>query len=172
MQDRQHPLSLGHRVLRLSLTWLLIGAVIGLFNGRGTGSGIEIASMMIGGMIALMLPGIFLGVIGGDATGSIVGIAGGLLGYWLAQLGGGVAVQPPVVGVIVIFSGLLGATGFLFLRFLFWKYRMIFRSIRWLIDATPLSGKLSGLAGHVHKSHRLAGNSVAGKLPSMASRFR
>ncbi len=172
MGNRQHRRSLGRRVLCLSLTWLFIGAVIGVVNGRGTGTAIEIVSMMLGGMIALLIPGILLGVIGGDARGSIVGAAGGLLGYWLAQLGGNVAVQPPVLGMIVIFSGLLGATGFLFVRFLFWKYRMVFRGICWLIDATPLSGKVSALAGHLYKTQLLGGNPVAHKIPSMASRLR
>ncbi len=153
MQDRKRRQSLGRRLIRLSLTWLSIGAVIGVINARGTGTGIELVSMMIGGMIALVIPGILLGVIGGDARGSVIGVAGGLLGYWLATRGG-VAMQPPVLGVIMIFSGLLGATGFLFTRFLFWKYRTIFRIICWLVDATPLSAKVSALAYHLHKPQK------------------
>src|SRR4051794_33597844 len=91
MQDRHRQRSLAHRVLRLTLTWLFLGAVIGVVNGQGTGGNAEIVCMMIGGMIALIIPGIFLGVIGGDARGSIAGAAGGLLGCWSAKLGGAVA---------------------------------------------------------------------------------
>jgi len=172
MQDRAHPPSLGHRVLRLSITWLLIGAVIGVVNGRGTGAGtgIEIVSMMIGGMIALMIPGIVLGVIGGDARGSFIGAAGGLLGDWLAQVGGGVALQPPVIVVSVIFSSLVGATVFLFIRFLFWKYRMVLKSICWLIDATPLSDTVASLAAYRPKTRAFARNSGAPKIPFRSTR--
>ena len=172
MRNRSSQPSLGHRVLSLGWTWLFLGAVTGAINGQGTGSYIEIVSMMIGGMIALTILGLFLGVIGGDARGSIVGAAGGLLGCWLAKLGGVVAIQPLVISTIVILGGLLGATGFLFMRFLFWKYRMVFRSISWLIDLTPVSGKISALHGRVRIPQRLAGNSAPHKIPSTVRRFR
>ena len=156
MRDREAQLSLGHRVLRLSLTWLFLGAVVGVVNGQGMRGNMAIVCAMIGGMIALTIPGIFLGVIGGDARGSVVGAAGVLIGCWLAKLGGAVAIQPPVVSTIVIMGALLGATVFLFTRFMFWKYRMIFRSICWLIDLTPASGKASALAGHLRIPQSLA----------------
>jgi len=146
--------------------------VIGVVNGQGTGESIEIVSMMIGGMIVLTIPGIFLGVIGGDARGSVVGATGGLLGCWLAKFGGAVAIQPLVISTVVILGGLLGATGVLFMRFFFWKYRMIFRSICWLIGLTPVPGKVSPLAGHLRIPQRLAGNSVPHKIPPIARRFR
>lgn len=152
MRNRHHQPSLGCRVLSLSLAWLFLGAVTGVINGQETGSGIAIVCMMIGGMIVLTIPGIFLGLIGGDARGSMVGAAGGLLGCWYATLGGSVAIQPLTMSTIVIVGGLLGATAFLFLRFSFWKYRMIFRSICWIIDLTPVSGKVSDLNGHL-RSH-------------------
>jgi hypothetical protein len=153
MRDRQRPPSLICRVLRLSLTWLFLGTVFGVVSRQGTGGRIEIVSMMIAGMIVLLIPGVLLGVIGGDARGSILGAAGGLLGCWLAKLGGGVTIQPSIVGVLLIFSGLLGATCFLFMRLLFWKYRIVFSSICWLIDAAPVSGKVSALAGYLHQPH-------------------
>jgi hypothetical protein len=171
MRDRHRQLPLGHRVLRLSLTWLFLGAVTGVVNGQGTRGGIEIVCMMIGGMIALAIPGIFLGVIGGDARGSVVGAAGGLLACGLTKLGGGVTAQPFVISTIVILGGLLGATGFLFMRFLFWKYRMIFRSACWLIDLTPISGEVSALHRRFRIPQRLAGNSVPHKIPSAVRRF-
>jgi hypothetical protein len=154
------------------LTWLFLGAVIGAFNGQETGGSVEIVCMMIGGMIVLTIPGIFLGVIGGDARGSVVGAAGGLLGCWSAELSGAMAIQPFVIGAIAILGGLLGATGILFIRFLFWKYRMIFRSICWLIDITPVSGKASALACHVRIPRRLAAHPVPHKIRSTARRFR
>jgi hypothetical protein len=132
MRDRRPKLSLGHRVVRLSLTWLLIGAVIGLVSAERKGGVAEFVSMLISGMIVLTIPGMLLGVIGGDARGSVVGVFGGLLSCWVARLGGSAAMQPHVIGVVVIFSGLLGATGFLFVRLLFWKYRTMFRCICWI----------------------------------------
>jgi hypothetical protein len=137
MRDRQPQLSLGQRVLRLSLTWLMIGALIGLVGVERKGGVIEIACMLISGMIVLTIPGMLLGVIGADARGSVVGVSGGLLSCWLAKFGGGVALQPHVIGAVVIFSGLLGATCFLFVRILFWKYRMMFRCISWLTGISP-----------------------------------
>ena len=158
MQDRQPERSIGHRVLRLSLTWLFIGALIGLVGIERQGGDIEIVCMMIGGMIVLAIPGVLLGVIGADARGSIIGVSCGLLGCWLAKLGGEVAMQPQVIGAVVIFSGLLGATCSLFVRVLFWRYRMMFRFISWLTDRTPIPGKVSALAGHLFIPRCLAGN--------------
>jgi hypothetical protein len=170
MRNRHPQQSLGHRVLRLSLTWLYLGAVTGIVNGQATGGGIAIVSMMIGGMIALTIPGLFLGVIGGDARGSLVGAAGGLLGCWLVKLGGAVAIQPHVVSTIVILGGLLGATGFLFMRFLFWKYGMIFRTFCWLIDLTPVLHQVSALHGRLRIPRRMAANSVPHKIHVFALR--
>src|SRR5947207_1986947 len=127
MRDPQPQLPLGRRVLRMSLTWLLLGAVIGIVDGLGKGQGIEILCMMIGGMIVLPIAGVFLGLIGGDARGSVAGAAGGLLGCWSAKVTGVVAIQPQCMSLIVIFGALVGATGFVFLRFWLWKYAMIFR---------------------------------------------
>jgi hypothetical protein len=160
MRDRHPQLPLGRRVLSLSLTWLFLGAVIGVVNGQETGGGVEIVCMMIGGMIALAIPGLVLGVIGGDPRGSIAGAAVGLLGCSLAKLGGSVAIEPPVMSTIVILAGLLGATALLFMRFLFWKYRMIFRTIRWLVDSTPVSAKLSARHGRLRMPSGSAVNSV------------
>jgi hypothetical protein len=171
MRERHPQLPLGRRILLLFLTWLFLGAAIGVINGQGTGSGIQIVCMMIGGMIALMIPGLFLGLIGGDARGSVIGAAGALLACWLTEFCGAVAVQPVVISTTVILGGLVGATGYLFLRFLFWKYRMIFRSICWLIDLTPMSAKVSALHSRLRLHQCSAGNSVPHKVPSVVRRF-
>lgn len=171
MRDRQLQLSLGHRVLRLSLTWLVIGALIGVVGVERQGGSIEMVCMMIGGMIVLTIPGMLLGVIGADARGSIIGVSFGLLGCWLAQLGGAMAMQRQVMGVVVIFSGLLGATCFLFVRILFWRYHMMFRIICWLTDRMAVPNRVSALAGHLHLPQRLAGNWIPHKIPSLAKRF-
>jgi hypothetical protein len=168
MRNRHPQIQLGHRVLSLSLTWLFLGAVTGVINGQGMGGSIELVSRMI----VLTTLGLFLGVIGGDARGSIVGAAGGLLGCSLANLGGVAALQPVVISTVVIFGGLLGATGFLFMRFLVWKYRTILKSICWLIDLTPISGKMSARLGRLPIPQRLASNSVPHEIPSFARRFR
>jgi hypothetical protein len=122
-------------------TWLFLGAVIGVIGGLGKGGGIQIVCMMIGGMAVLPIVGVLLGLIGGDAKGCVVGAVGGLLGCWIAGCIGTVPIQPQTMNVIVIFGALLGATSFQFVRFLLWKYRMMFRTICWVIGATPASGK-------------------------------
>jgi hypothetical protein len=132
----------------MSLTWLFLGAMIGVNVGLGKGGGIQIVCMMIGGMMVLWIAGVLLGLIGGDAKGSVVGAAGGLLGSWIAGYIGAVPIQPQAMNAIVVFGALVGATGFLFVRLLVWKYRLMFRTIRWLIG-TPASGKAWAFAGHV-----------------------
>jgi hypothetical protein len=139
-------LSLGRRVLATSLTWLLLGCVIGVIEGLGQGGGIQILAMMVGGMTVLPVVGVLLGLIGGDAIGSVTGAAGGLLGCLAGDLVSGLSIQPHVLSVLVVFSGLLGATGFLFLRFLIWKYRMMFRTFCWLTGFTPGPGSALGIA--------------------------
>jgi hypothetical protein len=131
----------------MSLTWLFLGAIIGVNGGQGKGGGIQIACMMIGGMMVLSIAGVLLGLVGGDAKGSVAGAAGGLLGSWIAGCFGAVPIQPQALNVIVIFGALVGATGFLFVRFLVWKYGLMFRTIRWVIGVTPSSGKARALAG-------------------------
>jgi len=152
--------SLGRRVLGMFLTWLFLGAVIGVIGGLGQGGGIQIVCMMIGGMAVLPIAGVLLGLIGGDAKGSVAGAAGGLLGCWIAVCCGAVPIQPQAMNVIVIFGALVGATGFLFVRFLLWKYGMMFRTICWAIGVTPASGKAWALAGHALIPNRLTAYSV------------
>ncbi len=171
MHDRRLQMLLRNRVLILALTWLLIGAVIGVVGVERKGGGIEIVSMMIGGMIVLLIPGILLGVIGGDARGSALGACAGFLGCCLAEPGGAVMLRPEVTGAVVIFSGLLGATCFLFIRALYWKYRIIFRCIIWLTDIASVSGKLSLLTGHIHLPDRQLRNAVPHKMPSTVKRL-
>jgi hypothetical protein len=170
MRVRQRNLSLAYRILRLSLTWLFIGALIGAVGVERKSGGIEIVYTMIGGMIVLTILGILLGVIGGDARGSVVGVFGGIVGCWLANLRGA-ALQPQLIGAVVIFSGLLGATGFLFIRVMLWKYRMMFRCVRRLTDMAPVSGRVSAVAGQIRVAKRMAGNPSPHKIPSTAKRI-
>jgi hypothetical protein len=133
----------------MSLAWLLLGAVIGVFNGLGDGKGSGgMVAMMLGGMIVLPVPGVLLALIGGDALGSVAGAAAGLFGCWLVGYGGAAAVEPQGMSVIIVISALLGATGFLFLRFLLWKYTLIFAAICWLLRSAPVPARARILAGH------------------------
>jgi hypothetical protein len=143
----------------MSLAWLLLGAVTGVFNGLDKGTASGIVAMMLGGMIVLPVPGVLLALIGGDALGSIAGAAAGLFGCWLAGYGGSAAVEPQFMSVIVVVSALLGATGFLFLRFLLWKYTMIFAAVCWFLRTAPVPAKARILAGH-HLFTRLPGISL------------
>jgi len=109
--SRTHPgLSVGRRILHMSLTWLVIGAMVGAIGGARSGSAIELISGVIGGVIVLPVVGVFLGTIKGDAMGSVVGAAGGLLGCWLARPTRGIPPDPLNVEVVVVFGALLGAT--------------------------------------------------------------
>ena len=147
----------------MSLTWLLLGAVIGMVDGLGKGRGVEILCMMIAGMIVLPIAGVFLGMIGGDPRGSVAGAAGGLLGCCAANLTGVAAIQPQCMSTIVIFGALVGATGFLFLHFLLWKYAMIFRLIGGLIGFSPIACRSSAWSGLL---------SIVDRVPGANSRFR
>ena len=137
--------TLGRRIIGMFFTWLFLGALIGVIGGLEVGGGIQIVCMMIGGMAVLPIVGVFLGLIGGDAKGSVAGAAGGLLGCSIAGCFGDVQIQPQATNVIVIFGALVGATGFLFVRFLLWKYGMMFRTICWVVRVTPSRGKVWAL---------------------------
>lgn len=163
---------LGRRVLRMSLTWLFLGAVVGALNGLDNGGEIGLIAMMIGGMISLPIVGLFLGLIGGDARGSVAGAMGALIGCWLARAVGGPAIPPAGMGLAVVFCALVGATGFLFLRFLVWKYTIVFRALAWFAGITPIAAKASAFAGNspiLRRSARYLGQL---NTPSMVRRSR
>ena len=65
--------------LDMSLTWLIVRAMIGVIGGLRTGRLVELASGVLGGMIVLPIAGALLGLTGGDAKGSVVGAVGGLM---------------------------------------------------------------------------------------------
>jgi hypothetical protein len=144
----------------MSLTWLFLGAAIGAIGGMGKGGGVQVVFTMIGGMAVLPIPGVLLGLIGGDPKGSLAGAAGGLLGCGIAGCLGQVPIQPQAIDVIVTFAALVGATAFLFVRFLLWKYGLIFRTICWLTGITPASSKVCALASRFPIPNRLIGYSV------------
>lgn len=141
MNSARNRPSLGRRVVVMFFTWLLLGALIGVIGGLEMGGGIQIICMMIGGMAVLPIVGVFLGLIGGDAKGSIVGAVGGLLGCTIAGCFGEVLIQPQATSVIVVFCALVGATGVLIVRFLLWKYGMMFRTLCWVMGVRPSWGK-------------------------------
>jgi hypothetical protein len=70
------------------------------------------------------------------------------LGCGITGCFGEVTIHPQTVNVIVVFGALVGATAFLFARFLLWKYGMIFRTFCWAIGITPASGKAWALTSH------------------------
>jgi hypothetical protein len=125
---------------RMSLTWLFLGAVIGVLNGLEKSSGGDIVFMMLGGMVVLSILGLFLGIIGGDASGSVFGAAAGVLVCWFVGPFGAHGNHPGAMSVIIMIGALAGATGLLFVRFLLWKYAMIFKAIRWMAGFTPMAG--------------------------------
>jgi hypothetical protein len=142
------------------LTWLFLGAVIGVIAGLGKGGGFQIVCMMIGGMVVLPIVGLFLGLIGGDPKGSVTGAAGGLLGCGIIGFFGESPIQPQAMNLVVVFGALAGATGFLFVRLMLWKYGMIFRTLCWAIGVTPASGGSLALANHALDPNRLISNSL------------
>jgi hypothetical protein len=98
------------------LTWLFLGAVIGVIVGRGQGGGFQIVCMVMAGMVILPIAGVLLGLIGGDAMGSVTGATGGLLSCGIAGCFGEVPIQSQAMSSVVVFGALAGATGFLFVR--------------------------------------------------------
>jgi hypothetical protein len=152
-------LSLGHRVLSMFLTWLFLGAVIGVIGGLGRG-GLQIVCMMIAGMVVLPIPGVLLGLIGGDAMGSVTGAAGGLLSCGIVGCFGEVPIPSQAMNSVVVFGALVGATGFLFVRLMLWKYGMMFRMLCWAIGVTSASDKTLALSGHALIPNCLISNSV------------
>jgi small basic protein len=53
MKNLRTRLSIGHRVLVMFFTWLVLGALIGVIEGLAMGGGLQIVCMMIGGMAVL-----------------------------------------------------------------------------------------------------------------------
>ena len=123
---QRHP-SVGRRILDMSLTWLIVGAMIGAIGGLRTGRLVELASGVLGGMIVLPIAGVLLGLIGGDVKGSVVGAVGGLMGCWLAKPTGGISIDAVSVEVVVVFGALVGATCLLYLQFVRRSYGILLR---------------------------------------------
>jgi hypothetical protein len=98
---------------------------------------VGVLSMMIGGMTVLAIPGIVLGLIGGDVRGSFVGATGAYLACLTSKSVGASPIDPPLIGAMVIYGALLGATALLFARFIVWKYGVIFRILCWAFPSLP-----------------------------------
>ncbi len=144
-----HPArSIGWRIFHMSLTWLILGAMIGAIGGIRSGAVIQLVSGALGGMIVLPFAGVFLGLLGGDARGSVVGAAGGLMGCWLAKPACGISLDPASVEVVVLFGALAGATCLLYFQLLRWGYGILFRSACQCVGVTWVPGQPSLPAGH------------------------
>lgn len=141
MDNSTSKVHIGRRIIRMVLTWLALGAAIGLIGGSGTVSVIGVASSVLSGMIILPIPGVLLGLIGGDVKGSVVGATGGLMGCWLAKPTGGISIDAVSMEVVVIFGALAGATCVRYLRFVRWSYGILFRrACQSVVWALPLCG--------------------------------
>jgi hypothetical protein len=144
---QRHP-SVGRRTLDMSLTWLIVGAMIGAIGGLRTGRLVELASGVLGGMIVLPIAGVLLGLIGGDAKGSVVGAVGGMMGCWLAKPTGGISIDAVSVEVVVVFAALVGATCLLYLQFVRWSYGILLRRACQMVGGALVLCRAPALAGY------------------------
>ena len=141
MIDSQLPPSLGRRILLMSLTWLIVGAMVGLIVGLENERVSAIIASMLGGMIVLPFLGVLLGLVGGDLKGTIAGAGGGIIACLLVGPGGLGTSTALVSGFTVIFGGLIGATVFPYVRMALWTYGMIIRTTCQLIGGVPALGR-------------------------------
>lgn len=148
MRDPQRHPSVGRRTLDMSLTWLIVGAMIGAIGGLRTGRLVELASGVLGGMIVLPIAGVLLGLIGGDVKGSVVGAVGGLMGCWLAKPTGGISIDAVSVEVVVVFGALVGATCLLYLQLVRWSYGILLRRACRLAGGALVLCRAPALAGY------------------------
>jgi hypothetical protein len=151
---------IGRRILRMALTWLALGAAIGVIGGSGTVSVIGVASSVLSGMIILPIPGALLGLIGGDAKGSVVGASGGLMACLLAKPSGGIPLDPVSVESMVIFGALAGATCVLYLQFVRWSYGVLFRRACQLVGGALVSCRAPALAGYLGSTNERSRNAA------------
>jgi len=147
MSDSQPPPSLGRRILLMSLTWLIVGAVFGLIGGLENARVSEMIASMLGGMIVLPVLGVLLGLVGGDLKGTIIGAGGGIIACLLVGPGGLGTSTALGGGFMVIFGGLIGATFFPYVRLALWTYGMIIRTIWAWFSVTSLADDKRWVAG-------------------------
>ena len=76
------------------------------------------------------------------------------------------------MGVIVTFCALVGATCFGFMRFMVWRYTLLFKVLRWLFGIAAMTGKASAIAGGSRVLWRSSGYPVQYKTLSIVSRSR
>jgi hypothetical protein len=156
---QRHP-SVGRRTLDMSLTWLIVGAMIGAIGGLRTGRLVELASGVLGGMIVLPIAGVLLGLIGGDAKGSVVGAVGGLMGCWLAKPTGGISIDAVSVEVVAVFGALVGATCLLYLQFVRWSYGILLRRACQMVGGALVLCRAPALAGYFGSTNERRKNSA------------
>jgi len=141
MNNSQPPVSLGRRIRLMSLTWLIVGAVVGLIDGLEKERVSALIASMLGGMIVLPVLGVFLGLIGGDLKGTIAGAGGGIIACLLVGPGGLGTSTALLSTFMVIFGGLIGATFFPYVRMALRTYGLIFRTLASRLGASqPLAG--------------------------------
>jgi hypothetical protein len=81
---------LGRRVLKMTLLWLLFGALVGAVSQPPEMGLVGVVAGMIAGMTVLPVVGVCLGLVGGRvrpaAAGAVAGLAVGALGgLWLGD---------------------------------------------------------------------------------------
>jgi hypothetical protein len=112
-----HP-TLGRRILRMSVVWAALGAVVGTSAGMEGGGLIGAVAGMMAGIVEFAMLGAIFAVVGGRPDESVLGAVGGLL-VGLASCA--ISIRAPVVLVAnfgLVFGAMVGATLRAYLRLL------------------------------------------------------
>jgi hypothetical protein len=144
----QVRISLGRKVVNSSLSWMILGALVGGMGGIRNGVQLELVSSTLGGMILLPVVGVVLGLIGGDCIGSLVGGAGGLLGSILSRMTTGSVVDVMGMQFLIVFGALAGATCILYLRAVLWSLEIFRRGATQLLYVTQEPRHIPGVSSH------------------------
>jgi hypothetical protein len=150
MGKDQVRISLGRRVVNSSLSWMILGALVGGMGGIRNGVQLELVSSTLGGMILLPVVGVVLGLIGGDCIGSLVGGAGGLLGSTLSRMTTGSVVDIMGMQFLIVFGALAGATCILYLRAVLWSLEIFRRGAAQLLYVTQEPRHIPEASNHHH----------------------
>jgi hypothetical protein len=109
----------------MSLTWLVLGALVGAVASLARGSVFQIVTDATAGAIVLAVPGLLLGLMGADLKGGCVGATGGLLAFGLAGIFSNGPIAPASLQLMVVFGALLGATMLIYIRTALRMYEML-----------------------------------------------
>jgi hypothetical protein len=105
-------------MLRMSIVWAALGAILGASMGLERGEIISIIATMFAGMIEFAVLGVIFAVMGGRPEESIVGAVGGLLVGLTVAMVGGTAPVGFVASFGLVFGAITGATLRSYLRLL------------------------------------------------------